>query len=175
VVESAFEIDDADINNFALAGETCLRSGEYDNGIEILGAGIEEHERSILLYRLLGRLHGAADDSVAALEAFETALGLRWVYDYETGQLEFDKESAFLAAGLYLKTSTNLTRAEELFRSLLATGDELNRPAFLSGAGQAMIVQGKTEEGTKFLVDAASLLPEDAEERKILEKMLANI
>ena len=144
VVEQAFEVDDQDINNFLLAGQTCLRSGEYDNGVEIVEAGIEAHERSINLYRLLGKLHMAAENAVGAQEAFESALGLRWVYDYETGQLQFDTESAFLAAGLYLQTRTNMARAEELYRSLLATGDEQNKPAFLAGAAQAMIDKAKT-------------------------------
>ena len=175
VMERAFEIDDTNINNFAYAGETCLRSGEFENGVEILEAGIEEHERSVVLYRLLGKLHGASGNEVAALEAFESALGLRWVYDYETGQLEFDRESAFLAAGLYLSTATNVSRSEELFRSLLATGDEVNRPAFLSGAARAMLAQGQTAQAQTFLVDAASLLPEESDDRKILEKLLAEL
>lgn len=175
IVEQAFEIDDENINNFVLAGQTCLRSGEYENGVEIVEAGIEAHERSITLFRLLGKLHMAAKNSVAAQEAFESALGLRWVYDYETGQLQFDTESAFLAAGLYLETRTNMARAEELYRSLLATGDEQNRPAFLTGAAQAMMATGNTDEAKKFLVDAASMLDEEAEQRKIVEKLLADL
>lgn len=175
IVEQAFEIDDQNINNFILAGETCLRSGEHENGVEIVEAGIEAHERSITLHRLLGKLRIAAGDPVAAQEAFESALGLRWVYDYETGQLEFDTESAFLAAGLYLETRTNMARAEELYRSLLATGDETNRPAFLAGVGRAMIASGNTHDARKYLVDAASLLGEDTEQRKIVEKILADL
>jgi tetratricopeptide (TPR) repeat protein len=175
VVEQAFEIDDQDINNFVLAGQTCLRSGEFENGVEIVEAGVEAHERSITLYRLLGKLHMAAENAVAAQEAFESALGLRWVYDYETGQLQFDTESAFLAAGLYLQTRTNMARAEELYRSLLATGDDQNKPAFLAGAAQAMIALGNPDDAKKYLVDAASMLDEDADQRKIVEKLLADL
>ncbi len=163
MVEAAFEIDDELLDNFAIAGETCLRSGEYENGVEIVEAGIALYGQSIALHRLLGKLEGARKNHRSALDAFETALRLRWRFDYETGQLNFDIESAWLAANLYLATRINLPRAEELFRAMLASSDEGGRLAYLVGAGQAMMLQGDKKGARDFLVEAASMAPEGSE------------
>ncbi|MEL6181511.1 MAG: tetratricopeptide repeat protein, partial [Myxococcota bacterium] len=164
VVEESFEIDDELLANFRYAGETCLRSGEYENGVEILEMGVEIHPNSTELYRLLGLLHQARDNPQSAIEAFETSLRILWQYNYETETLTFDHPSAFAAANLYLSTGTNLDRAEELFRALLSNSRsaEADRWAFLMGIGQVAERQGRTHEARSFYVDAVTSLPEDS-------------
>jgi tetratricopeptide (TPR) repeat protein len=163
VVEEAFEIDDELLDNFVIAGETCLRSGEYANGVEIIEAGVELHDKSVILHRLLGKLQMALENVTSAIEAFETALTLRWQYNYDTGKLSFDVESAFLAANLYLSSGTNLPRGEELFKSLLSTGDDPNKIAYLIGLGQTLSLQGEKGDAKNVLLDAATMAPDGSD------------
>ena len=175
VVEEAFEIDDELLENFVIAGETCLRSSEYANGVEIIEAGVQLHDKSVILHRLLGKLQSALQNTTSAIEAFETALALRWNYNYETGKLNFDMESAFLAANLYLSSGTNLPRCEELFRSMLATGDDANTIAYLIGLGQTMALQGEKSEAKNFLIDAAAMAPEGSELLSRIEGLIGDL
>lgn len=170
VVEEAFEIDDEALVNFALAGHTCLRSGEYDNGVELVEAGLELHPKSIGLHRLLGQLHLARENTSSAIEHFETAVGLGWSYNHDTGKLTFDADSAFLAANLYLTTRTNLARGEELFRALVHAGGP--QPALLVGLGQALLFQKKNQEARQVLMDALRVMPEGSEEAQKVEELL---
>lgn len=172
VVEEAFEIDDELLENYQYAAETCLRSGEYDNGCEILEAGLETHETSMSLHKLHGQLEGARGNIGAAIDAFETVLRLRWVYDYETKTLSFDHEAAFLAANLYVESQTNVSRAEELYRALLATGDKLNRWAYLVGLAKIATDRGDPDAARKYYVDAVSVVDDDSNERQAIEKLL---
>ena len=177
VVEESFEIDDEDPENFRYAGETCLRSGEFENGIELLEMGVELHGESITLYRLLGQLEQAQGNERSAIEAFETALRLRWQYNYETETLSFDQPSAFAAASLYLATDTNLGRAEELFRALVSGSSGGDRWAFLTGLGQVAARQGRPEDARTFYVDAIAALPDgsDPKHRERLTGLLAKL
>jgi len=174
-VEEAFEIDDELLENFVYAAETCLRSGEADNGVEIVQEGIGLHERSIVLHRLLGKLQAAADNPGGAVDALEQALRLRWHYNEETEKLYFDLESAYLLANLYLKMDRNrseVARAEELFRALLNTEDVPSRWAYLVGLARAQEKQGQTREAMSVLVDAAALVPDDSEARTQIQAMI---
>ena len=76
VVEEAFDIDDEVFENYRYAGQTCLLSGEYENGVEILEVGMAIHENSIDLNRLLGQLEQGRGNHQNAIDAFETVLGM---------------------------------------------------------------------------------------------------
>lgn len=174
-IEDAFALNDTLLDNFVLAGETCLRSGEYDNGVELMQAGLELHERSAHLYRLLAQLQVARKNIPAALEALESVLRLRWNYDYETKQMDFDREAAFLAAQLNLEHKLNLARAEELFRTLVSTPDQLNRPIFLLGLGDSLLAQDKNGEAKPFLIDALAQVPEGSPAHARIRASLAKL
>ncbi len=175
IVEQAFAIDDTLLENFVIAAQTCLRSGEWDNGIEILEVGLSLHPQAASLYSLQGMLNVSRNNIPAALESFESVLKLHWNYDYETGQLRFDREAAFMAATLYLQNKLNPNRAEELFRALLASGDMRNRPIFLAGLGQALVNQNKGTEAKPFLIDAAAQLPKTSQEHTQVMSLLDGI
>jgi tetratricopeptide (TPR) repeat protein len=172
VLEDAFHINASLLENFLLAGETCLRSGEYDNGVELMQEGLSQHPQAVQLFRLLAALQVARKNVPAALEALESVLKLRWSYNYEAGQLEFDRESAFMAASLYLQHKLNLGRAEELFRALVSTPDKANRPVFLLGLGESLLLQNNAREARTFLTDAAAHLPEGSPARARAKELL---
>lgn len=174
IVELAFEIDDESLDNFLLAGQTCLRSGEYANGVELMEAGLELHPQSLQLHRLLGRLEMAQDNAPMAIQAFESVLRLYWRYDYESGRLNFDQESAFLVANLYLSTQVNLPRAEELFRALLSVGGE-GRLAFLVGLGQALQLQSENVEARKVFMEASRLAPSGSPESEKIADLIVKV
>ena len=135
--------------------------------------GVELHPKSLDLHRLLGILQSNVDNVSSAIEAFESALKLKWQYNYQTGELNFDLESAFLAANLYLTSKTNLTRAEELFRSLLATGNDYSQMACLVGLGQVLMLKGDEDDARTYLLKAAGLATEGSDVLKKIEELMA--
>ena len=173
VVEEAFEIDDLLFENYTYAARTCLRSGEFENGVEIIEAGLSVHENSIELNRMLGELERGNGNFQAAIAAFETVLGLLWQYDYKTEMLKFDHISAYAAAGLYLQTGINLERAAELYRALIACGPPANNWMFVLGLGQVYAKQGSAAQARELFLSVLAELPEDSTSREPVQKLIA--
>jgi tetratricopeptide (TPR) repeat protein len=174
LVEELFALKDNLPEHYRLAGETCLRSGELDNGVELLEAGLESHGRELALWKLLGKLQMARKNVRGALDAFETDLKIYWQFDPQSGTVRFDHEAAFLAGTIYLQNKMNLPRAEELFKALVKGGHPNDQPHFLVMLGQALQAQGNKKEAFRVYSDAVGRFPDGSMERGRLQQLLAD-
>lgn len=127
----------------------------------------------IALLRTLGEALVGAGRLAEAIQPLEQALKEYWRYDPETGRLDFDGDSAFLLAGVYLERQERLDRAIELLSALATVSDDAQRPAFLARLGRAYGLKGQKKEAERALQQALALLPEDrVEDRERVAELL---
>ena len=156
--------------------ELLLAQEEAGEAIELLEEGVAEAPGTISLHRALGVARAAAGNSDGARAAWETALSLRWRLDNDTGELEFDRESAWFLAQLMLARKADAHRALDLISALALSGDEGERPGLLVAKAQAHGLLGDRDAARQALVTARTLAGEDDEAgRKRIDELLAQL
>ncbi len=176
LVRDTLEEDPAATSLRIMLGELLVAHDQAGEAADVLADGLEEEPRSIPLHRVLGIARAAAGDAEGAREAWEGALGLRWVLDNDTRELVFDRESAWLLAQLLLGSETDPNKALDLVSALAISAEVAERPGLLVAKARAHRLLGDAAAAREALVTARSLLPADeAEARARVDEALAEL
>ncbi len=148
--------------------------GDWEGLVDTAQEALRHVPRSLELKRLLGLgLHGMGK-AAEAIGLLEDVLQARWRYDEETGELEFDRGTAWLVARIYLGTAKReqLERAHGLLRALEAGAPAAERPLTLAGQAEALLGLGRTDEARRLLEKARALLdPEQATDEDLAKRL----
>ena len=156
--------------------ELLIDQGDGAAATASLERAIEQAPGAIVLHRTLGHAREVAGDEAAAMAAYEQALALRWELDNDTGELDFDRISAWRLAQLLLKSDGDPQRILDLVRALDVTGDEAERPGFLLTMARAHQRLGAISEAREALITARTILDDgDAAGRTAIDEALAGL
>ncbi len=106
----------------------------------------------------LGKAQLAAGHKEDSAHTLESLMKAYWRFDNDSGSLQFDREGAWILAGLYLDEGKKLDRALDLLHAIdhQSTGSE---KLFVSvKLAQAYYAKGLTDEGQKFASRAKGLV-----------------
>ncbi len=106
---------------------TALLTECPDYGIEAADVILEKESTNRNMLLMKGRLLEMSGKRDEAIAIFEVLVGMSWRVDPYSGDLVFDRDGVTLLLDLYMKSRTNLDRAEELSKALLSKVDDQNR------------------------------------------------
>jgi tetratricopeptide (TPR) repeat protein len=167
-----------DVESHVALGQHHLAVKDWDDGVEAIAVGLEQVPyplKRIPLWRTMGQLLLGKGDEKGAIGAWEKVLEAEWEIDNETGELHFDRETAWLLTGLYAKRKEELQRAMDLVKALELAGADEERWQLLLRRGQLLFLMGDQEEAREALLRARATAPEAGDQRALLEKLLAQL
>lgn len=155
------------------------RAGSSEGAVRAAAQRASAEERvppRITLYRTLGLARVAAGRPADAVAPLEQALKEHWRYLPEEGVIEFDREAAWVLAGIYVERGERLDRAIELLHALAQGAAPEERWLHLGRLGRALEKRGRRDEALDALRRARAVAdgaPE--EERARLDALIAEL
>jgi len=125
------------------------RSGSSEGAVRAAAQRVGTEERvppRITLYKVLGLARVAAGRPEDAIAPLERALKEHWRYLPEEGVIEFDREAAWVLAGIYVERGERLDRAIELLHALATSAPPEERWLPLARLGRALEKKGRRDE-----------------------------
>lgn len=162
VLQRAVDVlDEMDPDVYLAVCRTAFLTENPEYGIEAADVvlDVQPFDRNALL--LKGQLLTMSGRDDEAIVCFETAVEHYWRFDVETDQLHFDHEAGLLAVNHYMRNNTNLERAEELVRALMAVSSPKTRWQHEIRLGEVLIRLDRQEEAEQVLKQTTHRIPEE--------------
>jgi tetratricopeptide (TPR) repeat protein len=155
------------------------RSGSSEGAVRAAAQRVGAEERvppRITLYKTLGLARVAAGRPQDAIAPLEKALKEHWRYLPEEGVIEFDREAAWIVAGIYVERGERLDRAIELLHALAGSAPPDDRWLPLARLGRALEKKGRDGEALEAYRRARAVAQAaPAEERARLDERIADL
>ncbi len=176
VLDAILEADPDRLGARVMLADIYLDAGQAEDAVEIAQEGIDLSENDSAkaqyspLYHVLGAAQAVLGRDQDARDSWETALGLVWRVDHDTGELHFVPETAWVLATHLLKMGEDAEKAVDLLMALekspgsvapaevqMAMARGLQAQGDLTGARDALVAARTlmTEEDGRARVDAA--------------------
>ena len=182
VLDDVLEADPDRLGSRVMLADIYLDAGQAEDAVEIAQEGIDRSENDSVktryspLYHVLGAAQAVLGLDQDARDSWETALGLVWRVDHDSGELHFVPETAWALATHLLKMGEDAEKAVDLLMALekspgsvapaevqMAMARGLQAQDDLTGARDALVAARTlmTEEDGRARVDAALAELED--------------
>ncbi len=140
-----------------------LGAEQWDAAARAAQKGLLHRPRAVELRRVLGLALHRQGQTREGVKLLEGVLQERWRYDGETGELEFDRGTAWALARIYVAEGNReqRERAEGLLRALEQSAEPEERPRILLSMAEAQLALGRPDEGRRRLETVLALLQAD--------------